>query len=180
MAAPIEPFDLDALVSRLRAAASGASARAEIKTILEETVKDPDHVRAGMPDFEENDVILYEDDAVSIWHCRFMPGVAVPAHDHQMSATIAVYRGIERNDFFAAGSEGEISKSSEVTLAAGDVLQIGPSAIHAVACTSEEPCCGIHVYLGRLTTVERSLFDTKKGEVMSYSDDNYNRLTRAE
>lgn len=45
---------------------------------------------------------------------------------------------------------GGIRKSSEVELSAGQVLAIGPSAIHAVGCASVEPCCGIHVYLGAL------------------------------
>ena len=40
--------------------------------------------------------------------------------------------------------------------------------------------CAIHVYLGKLTTVDRSLFDTKTGEEMHFSDNNYNRLIGAE
>ena len=172
-------FKLDELVADLRKAADAENPRASVKTLLEATVADLDRVRAGMPEFEDNELILHEDETVSIWHCRFMPGQTVPAHDHQMLATIAVYSGAERNDFYKADPEtGGIRKSSEVVLEAGNVLQIGPNAIHAVGCASEEPCLGIHVYLGELTKVERSLFDTGTGEVMTFSDDNYHRLTK--
>lgn len=172
-------FNLDDLVTRLRQAATDAAAHSKIKAILEEAVADPANVQAGMPEFEENDVILHEDETVSIWHCRFMPGHQVPAHDHRMPATIGVYRGAERNIFFENDPDGTIRESNSVRLAAGQVLQIGPSAIHAVACDSQEPCCGIHVYLGALTEVDRSLFDVEGGEVLSFTDANYERLTRA-
>lgn len=169
-------FDLNDLVTRLRLAAKGDDPRAAIKMILEDAVKDPQHVQDGIPTFEDNDTILFEDDTVSIWHCRFMPGYSVPAHDHQMSATIGVYQGAERNDFFENDPNGGIRKSSEVELSAGQVLAIGPSAIHAVGCASDEPCCGIHVYLGALTAVDRSLFDTTGNEVLKFTDENYRRL----
>lgn len=169
-------FDLDDLVNRLRDAAKGEAPRPTIKAILQQAVEDPQQMRDGMPEFEDNDTILFEDESVSIWHCRFMPGYSVPAHDHQMSATIGVYIGAERNDFFENDPQGGIRKSSEVELSAGNVLEIGPSAIHAVGCASDEPCCGIHVYLGELTTVDRSLFDTAENTILNFTDANYQRL----
>lgn len=60
------------------------------------------------------------------------------------------------------------------------MLQIGPNAIHAVGCASETPTCGIHVYLGELTQVERSLFDVAAGAEMTFDDDNYQRLKSAD
>lgn len=171
-------FTLDELVTDLRKAALADNPRAAVQALLQSAIADLDSLRAGMPEFQDTDVILHEEETISIWHCRFMPGQTVPAHDHQMLATIAVYSGAERNDFYEADPDtGGIRKSSEVVVEAGNVLQIGPSVIHAVGCASEEPCLGIHVYLGALTTVERSLFDTKTGEAMTFSDDNYHLLT---
>ncbi len=63
---------------------------------------------------------------------------------------------------------------------AGDVLSIGPNAIHTVSCTSEEPCCGIHVYLGNLTQIKRSLFDTEAGTILPFTAENYHKLMRAD
>lgn len=171
-------FDLEALVTDLREAAQGETPHRAVRKILERTVTDHEAVASAMPMFAEDDVILFEDDSVSIWHCRFHPSKTVPAHDHRVHATIGVYSGAERNDFFEPDPAGGIRKKSEVVLSAGNVLQIGPSAIHAVGCASETPCLGIHVYLGALTRIDRALYDTQKGEVLSFSDENYARLTR--
>lgn len=165
------------LVQQLRNAAVAETPSEAVEALLTSFVADPQRARETLPTYVENDVILFEDDSISIWHCRFVPGFAVPAHDHQTHATIAVYDGAERNDFFEKSTNGTLSKKREVVLEAGGVMQIGPDEIHSVACASETPCCGIHVYLAALTQIERSLFDTERGEEMRFSDENYNRLT---
>ena len=179
-----DKFDLDDLLARLKKAAIAPDAPKAVRAILEETVSAPEAVAIGMPTFVENEAILFEDDTISIWFCRFMPGISVPPHDHKMSATIGIYRGAERNDFYEndpkINSEnddrGGIRKSGKAELSAGEVLSIGPSAIHSVTCISDEPCCGIHVYLGKLSTVDRSLFNTKTNETLKFTDDNYHQL----
>ena len=169
-------FDIDNLVSELKQAALQTDARAQVKAILADTVKDPKWVASGMPDYEDDDVVLFEDDTISIWHCRFQIGQTVPAHDHQMVATIAVYDGAERNDMWVRNSDGSMKKQTEISVEPGDVLQFGPNAIHSVGCQSDVNSCAIHVYLGKLTTVERSLFDVTTGESMPFDDDNYYQL----
>jgi predicted metal-dependent enzyme (double-stranded beta helix superfamily) len=93
-----------------------------------------------------------------------------------MSAIIGVYKGAERNDFFENDLQRGIRKCSEVELTAGNVLEIGPSAIHAVRCASDAPSCGIHVYLGELTNVDRSLFNTDENKVLKFNEANYQGL----
>ncbi|MEH6631628.1 MAG: hypothetical protein V7776_12405 [Halopseudomonas aestusnigri] len=179
-----DKFDLDDLLARLKKAAITPDAARAVRAILEETVSAPEAVAIGMPTFTENEAILFEDDTISIWFCRFMPGISVPPHDHQMSATIGIYRGSERNDFYEKdptkdtnnGDLGGIRKSGKAELSPGEVLSIGPSAIHSVTCISDEPCCGIHVYLGKLSTVDRSLFNTETNETLKFTDENYHQL----
>lgn len=171
-------FDITELVAALRAAAAGENAAKAVRALLEETMADPARVAAGMPDYPENDIIFHEDETVSIWHCRFMPGTTVPAHDHKMSAVIGVYAGRERNDFFESDGKGGLQRSSATEVSPGDVLSIGPSAIHSVSCISDTPCCGIHVYLGNLTDTERSLFNPDTGEALAFTMDNYEKLQR--
>ena len=172
-----DAFDLADVVSRLKNTVSETSPGTKVKEILQDEMRDPDRVLKGMPDFEKDEEILFEDDTISIWFCRFQPGMTVPPHDHQMISTIAVYSGAECNEFFENDPNGTIRKSNEVILSAGNVLQIGPSAIHAVSCASAEPCCGIHVYLGRLTEVDRSLFDIPNAERLKFTEVNYLLLT---
>ena len=179
-----EKFDLDDLLARLKKAAIAPDAPKAVRTILEETVSNPEAVAIGMPTFVGNEAILFEDETISIWFCRFMPGISVPPHDHQMSATIGIYCGAERNDFYEndpskdtqGDTKGGIRKSGKAELPPGEVLSIGPSAIHSVTCISDEPCSGIHVYLGKLTTVDRSLFNTETNETLKFTDENYLNL----
>lgn len=167
---------LDTLITNLKTASREDEALAEIKSLLMSFVQDPKTAERNVPDYEEDDVILFEDDNISIWFCRFQPDLTVPPHDHQMSATIAVYSGIERNDFYERAGD-QLTQSGQVELHAGDVIQIAPDEVHGVGCASQEPSCAIHVYMGNLTNVERSLFDVANGKVMSFTDENYQKLT---
>lgn len=175
-----QEFNIDQLVCELKIAAVHADAKAQVKSILERTVKDPQWIAASIPNYVDDDVILFEDDSVSIWHCRFLTGDSVPPHDHQMVATIAVYQGAEKNVMWIKSDTSGIEEKTEIVVNAGDVLQLGPNAIHSVSSTVDVDACAIHVYLGKLTTVERSLFDTQNGAVMQFNDDNYHRLISAD
>jgi 3-mercaptopropionate dioxygenase len=176
MRTPSNPFNIDQLIDELKSAALSADAKAQVKSILKRAVQAPQWVAATIPDYADDDVILFENDLISIWHCRFPINLSVPAHDHQMVATIAVYQGAEQNVLWTRGDSGAIEEKTELTVNAGDVLQLGPNAIHSVRSTDDMDSCAIHVYLGRLTTVERSLFDAKNGVVLHFDDDNYQRL----
>ncbi len=171
---------LDDLIVSLKDASRRDDAIKHVRALLCDFVADPAKTIRDMPVYEEDDVILFEDDHVSIWYCRFQPGMVVPPHDHQMSATIAVYDGIERNDFYKRDDDGTLSMSHELDLGPSEVVQIAPDEIHGVGCTSEVPSQAIHVYLGKLTDVDRSLFDIAGGMVMPFTDDNYAKLTAPE
>lgn len=173
------PTVLNKLVDDLKTASRGGNPVGDVRSLMKNFVADPKAARQHVPNYDDDDVILFEDDNVSIWFCRFQPGVVVPPHDHQMSATIAVYDGIERNDFFVKDDD-RLSASHQVELNAGDVIQIAPDEIHGVGCNSVRPSCAIHVYLGKLTTVDRSLFDIVDGKAMAFTDENYNKLTKAD
>ena len=167
---------LDHLISDLKTAARGPEPEVSVKSILGDFVADPAAARAAMPDYAEDDVIIFEDDSVSIWFCRFQPGMSVPPHDHRMSATIAVFQGVEQNDLYTREGDAMPELSSQTPISAGQVVQIPADGIHGVTCTSDVPSEAIHVYLGALTEVDRTLFDTSAGEPLAYTDENYHRL----
>jgi predicted metal-dependent enzyme (double-stranded beta helix superfamily) len=172
------PFELSQLIADLRAASQRDDASVDIQAILQRALCEPEKFQQALPVFADNDTILHEDERISIWHCRFDPGYTVPAHDHQLTAVIGIYSGAEKNEMYGRQADGSLALEQVVTLTPGDVLRISPNDIHAVSCASAEPCCGIHVYTGRLTTVDRSLFDVRRGEEMTFTDENYQRLTR--
>lgn len=173
-------FEVERFVRDMRAIAAGQDAAKTLRAYIDTLMQDPDAVAAAFPPDLTGDKILFEDETVSVWRTSFEPGMTVPAHDHQMSAVLCVYQGQERNDFYEADPNGGVRRSDQVHLGPGDVLSIGPSAIHAVTCVSDEPALGLHVYLGKLTTVERTLFDVENGTAMAFDDANYAKLTAAD
>ena len=173
-------FDVETFVRDMREIAVGADAAKTLRAYIDDIMQDPDAVRDAFPAELTGDQILFEDDTVSVWRTSFDPGVSVPAHDHQMSAVISVYQCQERNDFFEADPNGGLRRSGEVVLEPGSVLSVGPSAIHSVTCISEEPALGLHVYLGNLTEVDRTLFDIDNGTSMKFDDANYEKLVAAD
>ena len=105
-------FVLDDFVQQLRAAAVSDDAVKQVRELMTDAFRNPEAVRAGMPDFDDDDEVLFEDDTVSIWFVRFMPGIHVPPHDHQTTATIGVYEGAEDNHFYLREPDQLVHKSS--------------------------------------------------------------------
>ena len=170
-------FNLDKLVEAIKDASREEDLVTRIKLIMDETFKEPAAILAGMPSFEKDETTLFEDNRISIWNCRFNPGTPIPPHDHQMSAIIGIYAGIERNFFYKLQTQDKLSSNSHTDMEPGRVLKIAPTAIHSVECMSEEPSCGIHVYFGPLTKIDRSLFDLKTETRMKFTDEAFERLT---
>lgn len=171
-------FDLDEFVQQLRAAARAGQPAKKVRALMAGAFRDPAAIGAAMPAFANDDEVLFEDDSVSIWFVRFEPGLHVPPHDHQTTATIGVYDGAEDNHFYLREGSRLLRKSTR-RVGPGEVIAIGPDGIHSVEAADGAPSCGIHVYLAALTRIERSLFDWDSGEARPFTDDNYDAMLRA-
>ena len=171
-------FDFETLILDFRRAAVGNNGISEVEAIMADTINDLKKTNQISKKFASNDVMLYEDNSISIWHCYFEPGLTTPPHDHQIPAIIGIYRGAERNEFYKLHTHRKIQKTGEVIISAGETLQIDPYTIHSVGCSGHQPCYGIHIYLGKLTGVRRSLFDLVTGERMLYTEEDYSRLMK--
>jgi len=170
-------FELNAFVQQLRAAAIEDEPVKRVRELMTGAFRDPASIRAAMPEFENDDEVLFEDDTVSIWFVRFVPGLHVPPHDHQTTATIGVYEGAEDNHFYLREAGRLVHKSSR-RVGPGEVIALKPDGIHSVEAADHAPSCGIHVYLAKLTTIERSLFDWDSGVACPFTDENYDRMKR--
>lgn len=171
-------FDLDSLVTELREAAAGEQPAREVREIMKRALRDPAAVGAAMPNFENDDEILFEDDSVSIWFVRFLPGIHVPPHDHQTTAFIGVYDGAEINHFYLR-EPGRLAHKSTRRVTPGEVIALKPDGIHSVEAADGMPSVAIHVYLAPLTRVERSLFDWQSGLPTPFTDQSFKAMTRA-
>ena len=170
-------FNLDDFVGELRAAALEEDAVRRVRELMTDAFRDPQAISDGMPAFDNDDEVIYEDDTVSIWFVRFVPGLHVPPHDHQTTATIGVYEGAEDNHFYLREPDRLVHKSTR-RVGPGDVIALKPDGIHSVEAANGKQSCGIHVYLAKLTTIERSLFDWETGEPCPFTDDNYDHMKR--
>lgn len=170
-------FDLDSFVAQLRAAALESDAPKQVRALMTEAFREPVAVKTAMSGFSGEEEILFEDDSVSIWYVGFDPTKHVPPHDHQTQAFIGVYDGSEENHFYLAG-DGKLEHKTTKQVNPGDVISIGPDAIHSVETTDDQSTYGIHVYLGPLTKIERSLFDWETGAAQPFTDENYAQLER--
>lgn len=170
-------FELDAFVQQLRAAALEDEPVRRVRELMSAAFADPAAIRAAMPEFDKDDEVLFEDDTVSIWFVRFMPGLHVPPHDHQTTATIGVYEGAEDNHFYLREPGRLVHKSSK-RVGPGEVIALKPDGIHSVEAAAGAQSCGIHVYLAKLTTIERSLFEWDTGAAHPFTDDNFEQMKR--
>ncbi len=170
-------FVLDDFIQKTRAAALADDAVKRVRELMTDAFREPESIRAAMSHFEGDDEVLFEDDTVSIWFVHFVPGLHVPPHDHQTTATIGVYEGAEDNHFYLCEAGKLVHKSSK-RVGPGEVIALKPDGIHSVEAANNAQSCGIHVYLAKLTTIERSLFDWDSGEASPFIDENYDRLKR--
>ena len=170
-------FELQQFIDEIRAAALGEEPVAQVRKLMTQAFSDPQAIRAAMPEYENDDEVLFEDDSVSIWFVRFVPGLHVPPHDHQTTATIGVFEGAEDNHFYLHENDRLVHKTTK-RVGKGDVIALKPDGIHSVEAANHENSLGIHVYLAKLTTIERSLFDWETGVAQPFTDENYDRLKR--
>ena len=170
-------FNLDDFVQQLRAAALESEPIKKVRDLMSDAFRDPQAIKDAMPTFENDDEVIFEDDSVSIWFVRFMPGLHVPPHDHQTTATIGVYEGAEDNHFYLREG-GHLVQKTTKRVGPGDVIALKPDGIHSVEAADGSQSCGIHVYLAALTTIERSLFDWETGVAMPFTDENYDLMKR--
>lgn len=171
-------FSLDQFVTDARKAAAAPNALKMTDQLMAKTFADPDAIKAGIREMAEDEVNLFEDDTVSIWHERFLPTEELPPHDHQLAAIIGVYHGVERNRLFRKG-DGCLIPGGELVLRAGQTHIFGPDDVHAVQALDGKPSLGLHIYLGPLTKVERSLFEWKTGANVPMSDDAFTAMKRS-
>ncbi len=112
------------------------------------------------------DETIFEDDSLTVMLVHTRPGHDQPAHDHLVDAIIGVYDGGEVHRFYrrTGTSEPAIEHSGTRTIRAGDdVLALTPEAVHAIAAADGAWTRAVHVYLGGLSGVDRSIFHPETG-----------------
>ena len=173
---------LDGFVERCRTIVVGDDPVVALTNEMERLVADPSVLRRIIPipttresvaGFEQ---IVFEDEDLTVFVVHSAPDVVQPPHDHLMSAVIGVYEGSERHRLYRRDA-GALVHSGGADVGVGEVLLLGPSAIHAISAPTEW-CRAIHLYVGSLTTADRSLFDPDTGAEEPMTADRYAELCR--
>jgi predicted metal-dependent enzyme (double-stranded beta helix superfamily) len=167
----------ESFVESARSAASAPDPDTAVIDLLRRTLADPEAVAAAMPDQHEDEILLFEDDSVSVWSSRFQPGVMMPPHEHRMPVHIGGVTGTEVSVLYRREA-GQLVQVEERTVRPGEVLSLPGDAIHAVTAAGDMPSHALHVYLGPLSRVERALFDWDTGARVDFSMENFHAMQR--
>ena len=169
---------LDNLVEDCRAAISSADPVAAIRAALALVTAEPDRTIAEIPDFEGEDYVLFRSDDLSVFLVRQAPNTAGPPHDHGMTAIISMLQGVEIHRRYRRDGD-RISLDREQTAVPGGVVVLAPHDVHAIANPDPTPSIGVHVYLGDIVGIDRTLWDTTSGEALTFTLENYESRVRA-
>ena len=151
-------FEVDAFVTRCRAALAEPKPMLAVKEILERTVADPDALASALR-AEPGAVVLHRSADLTVLSIVVPAGsrASVP-HDHRMWAVVGVYQGQEDNQFFRRDGSGLV-ETGERSLRVSDTLAMGDETIHAIRNPLDRHAlAAIHVYGGDLLGAARSMF----------------------
>ena len=165
-------------VADCRNAAKTESAVAQIAELTEALVANPSAILAEanplpdeLPSMGWEDV-LFDDDTVTVMLMATPPGVAQPPHDHRMSAVIGVFHGCEDQRFYRRQDDALLEMRGRA-IQLGEVLTLGKATVHAISTDGPDVCRAVHVYLGKLADVERTIFDPETYEPKDFTIERY-------
>ncbi len=161
--------------------------RVRLSRLVKDLVADPDACAALPSDLPRlgatqegievgAEATLYESEDLTLALLDTYPGVVQPAHDHRMTAIIGVFEGEEDQRLFTRHATG-IRAAPGRTLGAGQVMTLGPRSIHAISAPGIT-ARAVHVYLGPINTVSRSLFHPDTGDEVPMDTNTYYRYCR--
>lgn len=158
-------FDPDQFVSDcFDALAEAEQAPAAVRELLERTVSAPGLGEAigdltSMPSM----TTWHTSDRLTVLHLVWPPDADLHPHDHNMWAAIGLYGGREDNHFYRRRPDGRIEQAGGRTLLEGDVVGLGPDAVHRVVNPSKAWTGAIHVYGGDFFNTPRTRWSLRTG-----------------
>lgn len=170
-------FSYEAFIAAAREAAVSYDPAKAVRALLKQTVTDPEILAKSIPAQNEDEIMLFEDETVSIWTCIFQPYVVMPPHEHKMPVHVGCFKGSEKSYLYRR--DGNVLKHiTTKVVQPGDVFSMGGDGIHAVTADGDEYCHALHVYTGPLMQVKRSLFDWDTGAEVDFTMDNFHTMKR--
>jgi predicted metal-dependent enzyme (double-stranded beta helix superfamily) len=185
------PPVLEEFVAACRAAVdAGSDVSQTIAGLMRELVSEPATLAAAVPAFADDEVdttpsgyrlggeaVLHQTPDLTVMVLDTLPGVVQPAHDHAMNAFIGVFEGCEEQRFWTRTSDG-VEATTGRLLEAGEMVALGERAIHAISSPEGQAARAVHVYLGDIYAVERSVFEPDTMTEHPMTSDRYDEFCR--
>ena len=185
------PAILERFAADCQAALDHEDTRGEVHRLIQELVVESDALAAQIPAFTADEVeasprgfrlggehIVHQSPDLTVMVLDTLPGVEQPPHDHAMPAFIGVFEGCEEQRFWARSSDGIVPTTGRM-LEAGDVVAFGTQGIHAISAPDHAPARAVHVYLGDIYDVDRSVFHPDTFEELKMTSERYDEFCRA-
>ena len=172
---------IDQFIADCRAAAANDGAVVSLADILQPLVGDAPRLVEALGSLPEElpamgwEEVLFSDDTITIMSIVTPPGIAQPPHDHRMAAIIGVFEGCEDQRFYRRNSDG-LTQMRGRAVKAGEVLTLGKATVHAISTDGPEPARAVHVYLGPLAEVDRTIFDPETLEPLPFTLERYSQF----
>lgn len=175
---------LGSFIAQCRSLAAQEQAVVDIARAMQQLVASPASLAAQIPEpiisaessIAGLDEILFEDESLTVFVVHSAPDVQQPPHDHLVSAVIGVYEGVEAQRYFRRDG-ATLVPSGGAEIGPGEVLTLGPTAVHAIGAPSGW-CRAVHVYLGALSSIDRSLFDPETFDEEPMTVERYDEFCR--
>ena len=151
-------FDPQEFVSRCRQTLTDPDPVLAVREVVAEAVSRPEALRAALAAAAPGPITWYQSPELTVQRIVWPNGVITPPHEHRMWAVVGVYQGQEDNTLWKR-IQGGVEQMGGRQLTAGEVLVLGPDAVHAIANPCRYPTIGLHVYGGDLITARRSEWD---------------------
>jgi predicted metal-dependent enzyme (double-stranded beta helix superfamily) len=168
-------FDIDAFVNDCGNALREAEPRRAIREVLLTTLERPTDVADSLGKDSAGMELLYNSPELTVLNVIWAPKMSIYPHDHRMWAVIGIYGGAEDNTLYQRGPERK-RRSVARELRDGDVLALGPEAIHSVANPQHRFTGAIHVYGGDFLKEPRSQWDPETLLEQPYDLDQVRKL----
>ena len=185
----IATFDVDDFVASCTRAANESHAIAKTRRVVKQAVGALVAGSQHLPALGEGDACVsgahvlgrdrtvYEDDKVTVVIVETEPGYQQAPHDHGMPAIIGVVAGIEVNRFYRR-QDARVELATRRRVRPGEVVTLAAGTVHAISAEGGTCARALHVYLGGLSSKQRSLFHPESGVRADFSLDGYLQWAR--
>lgn len=173
-----------------QAAVAADAEPATIFQLMQDLFADPSALASEIPTFTDDEVetsahgwrlggehVVLRQEDLTVMVLDTLPGVLQPPHDHRMNAFIGVFEGCEVQRFWSRSGDGLVPTTGRL-LEAGEVMPLGLRAVHAISSPEGRAARAIHVYLGDIYDVERSVFDPDSLAEHPMTDAHYDKFCR--